>query len=428
MIPPRTATFCAGFIVLAACLSAAASGQEPDTKYSSLSKVENAPDIRDLRQRLRDGGPFDANVRDLIIRVVVPQLAFEANRPTIERVRRRIRDLPLGDITDDKAFDDAAKVMLGAVEKLARDTDAEPVVRVNAMLLVGELRSKDDRPLAAALAPLVAAAGDARLPMEVRIAAATGVARHADAVKSGGDATAVARAVGPGIAPMLSGAPSPAADWLAGRALAIVQSLGPKAATPESLAAISRLLEDQERAVDLRVRAAAALGAAATADAGVDVDRAVAAIKATAAAGLVADRTAADDRRLEQQLGGAEIPPAGQQPGGAAQATIPKLACQRNAWRLWTCADALASEDGGSGLAKLLSGEAAAAAGKLAATLREAAKAIDANPDEQSIREALERIDGKATSGGREPPPAPRPVEPTPTAGGSPFDSQPAGR
>ena len=428
MICPRTVSFSAGVMVLVACLSAAASGQEPDTKYSSLTKVENDPAIRDLRQQLRDGGAFDAKVRDFIVRVVVPQLAVEANRPIIERVRRRIRDLVLADITDDKAFDDASKAMLDAVTALARNGEAEPVVRINAMLLVGELRDKAGRPLAAALAPLVAAAGDARLPMEVRIAAAAGVVRHTDVAKSGGDTAAVARAVGPGIAPMLAGSPSPAADWLAGRALAIVQSLGPKAAAPESLAAIARLLEDPERAVDLRVRAAAALGAAASADSGVDVGRAVAAIKATAAAGLGADRTAADERRLEQQLGGGEVLPAGQQPGGSAEATIPKLVCQRNAWRLWTCADALASEDGGSGLARLLDGEAAAAAGKTATTLREAAKVLDANPDEQSVREALERLDGQTTGGGREPPPAPRPIDAAPAAGGSPFDAQPGGR
>lgn len=414
-----------GILALAACLTTAARGQDPEAKYSTWTKLENAPEVRELRQQLRDGGPFDAKARDFAVRIAVPQLALEANRSSIERVRRRIRDLVLGDVADAKAFDDASKAMLEAVAALARNGDAEPVVRVNAMLLIGDLRDKAGRPLPAALAALVASAGDVRLPLEVRVAAAAGIARHADAAKAGGDATAVAQAVAPAIAPMLSGPPSTAADWLAGRALAIVQTLGPKAATKEALAAAGRILGDPDRAVDLRVRAAAALGAAAAADSGVDVGRAVASIRATAVAGLEADKAAAESRREEQKIAG-EAPGAGGLPGVAAEPTIPKLACRRNAWRLWTCADAITAEDG-TGLAKLLGGDAADAAGRLASALRDAAKALDDNPDEQSVLEALETLGGKAAAAAAEPRPAARPEAPAAkpaAAGDSPFDAR----
>lgn len=413
-------------LTLTGCLSlaAVAAGQDPDAKYSTWTKVENAPEVRELRQQLREGGPFDAKARDFTVRIAVPQLALEANRPSIERVRRRIRDLVLGDVADARAFDDASKAMLEAVAALARNGDAEPVVRVNAMLLVGDLRDQAGRPLPAALTTLVTSAGDVRLPLEVRVAAAAGIARHADAVKAGGDAAGVAAAVAPAIAPMLSAPPSAAADWLAGRGLAIVQALGPKAATKEALAAAGRILGDPDRAVDLRVRAAAALGAATTADSGVDVGRAVASIRGTAVAGLEADRAAAESRREERKIAG-EAPGAGPVPGVAAEPTIPKLACRRNAWRLWTCADAITADDG-TGLAKLLAGDAAEAAGRLASALRDAAKALDDNPDEQSVLEALETLGGKAAATAVEPRPAARPDEPAKpaAAGDSPFDAR----
>jgi hypothetical protein len=422
-----------GILALAAALSAAPAvhGQEPEAKYSNWTKVENAPETRALRQQLRDGSPFDAKARDFVVRTVVPQLGLEANRPTIERMRRKIRDLLLADVADNKTFDDVSKVVLEAFAAVARNGDAEPVVRVNAMLLVGELRDKANRPLAAALAPLVASAGDVRLPMEVRIAAAAGIARHAEAAKAGGDETAVAQAVAPAIAPMLSGTPATATDWLAGRALAIVQTLGPKAATKEALAAAGRILGDPDRAVDLRVRAAAALGAAAAADSGVDVGRAVASVQATAMAGLQADAAAAESRRDERRLAGTAAPGAGPTPAGETEPTIPKLACRRNAWRLWTCADALASDDGATGLATLLGGEAAEKATTLATALRAAAKAIDAHPDEQAVLEALESRGGPAAAGGRGPrPPARRDAPPPdePATGESPFDVGTGGR
>jgi hypothetical protein len=415
-----------------------APAQEPGGKYSSWSKVEAAVETRAYKEKLRDGGPFDAAARGFATQVVLPQLALEPNRATIERVRRRIREVVLSDIADGQAFDNAAKTVLDTMAALARNGEADRVVRVNAMLLVGELRAKDNRPLPAAAPVLAAAAGDVRLPLEVRIAAAAGLVRHAEAAKAGGDLAAVAKAVGPALLPMLTGdpktAPVAAVDWLAGRGFAIMQALGPQTGPREAVNAAARILGDASRSIDVRVRAAAALGAAATAGSGVDAARAVESVRGLAIAGLEADFAAAERLRMERRVGGGNQPPSGQPPGGAAgEPTIPTLACRRHAWRLALCADAIEGADGATGLASIL-GNDAGAAKDLAAALRKAASGLDAHPDEQSVVEALEKL-GKPVAGaaaaasrpaapaaGEQPPEAPPKGDaPSPFDGASPF-------
>lgn len=386
-----------------------APAQEAGGKYSSWTKVDGAVETREYKEKLRDGGPFDAAARGFATQVVLPQLALEANRPTIERVRRRIREVLLSDIADEKTFNDAAKTVLDTMAALARNGDAERVVRVNAMLLVGDLRSKDNRPLPAAAPVLAAAAGDVRLPLEVRIAAAAGLVRHAEAGKAGGDLAAVAKTVGPALMPMLAGdpktAPVAAVDWLAGRGLAIMQALGPQAGTREAVNAAARILGDASRSIDVRIRAAAALGAAATAGSGVDAARAVESVRSVAIAGLEADFEKAERLRMERRVGGGNQQPAG---GAAGEPTIPALACRRHAWRLAACADAIEGADGTAGLAALL-GNDAGAAKDLAAALRKAAAGLDAHPDEQSVAEALDKL-GKPVAGAAVA--APRPATP----------------
>ena len=381
-----------------------ASAQEAGATYSTWTKVEGAVETREFKEKLRGGGQFDAAARSFVTRVALPQLGLEANRPTIERVRRRMREIVLSDIADEKAFEDAAKTVLDAMAALARNEDAERVVRVNAMLLVGELRAKDNRPLPAAAPVLAAAAGDVRLPLEVRIAAAAGLMRHAEAAKAGGDPAAVAKALAPALVPMLTGDPKTgpvaAIDWLAGRGLAIMQTLGPQAGSKEAVTAAARILGDASRSVDVRVRAAAALGAAATADSGVDAARAVESVRGVAITGLEADFAAAERLRMERRVAGA-----------AEEPMIPALACRRDAWRLAVCADAIEGADGGAGLIGLV-GNDAAAAKDLATVLRQAAAGLDANPDEQSVIDALEKL-GKPVAGAA--PATNRPAQPAAT-------------
>jgi hypothetical protein len=106
-----------------------------------------------------------------------------------------------------------------------------------------------------------------------------------------------------------------------------------------------------------------------------------------------------------------------QQP--AADSALLPLACRRNAWRLATLADALLSADGTSGIGLMVGADRQAAA-DLAAKLRQAATAIDATPDEQSIAAALATL-----TGGPAPvtPAAPATDQPGAPAADSPFAS-----
>jgi hypothetical protein len=404
-----------------------ARAQDAGAKLSTWSKVESAVETRDYREKLRDGGAFDEAAREFVLQTAMPQLALEANRSTIERVRRRISDVVLTEIQNEKAFSEAATTIIEAAAALARSGTSAAVVRVNAMLLLGDLRDKDKRrPLPAAAPALAAAAGDRGLPPEVRVAATAGLARHAEAAKASADLSAFAKAVTPALGPMLNGDPRAASgaaiDWLAGRALAILQALGPQAGTNDALQAAARILDDPARAIDLRVRAAAALGAAATAESGVDAGRAVAAVRAVATAALENDIAAVESRRLESLLS-----EGGLQGGGAAEGrrhgkvSLAALSCRRNAWRLATCAEALVGPDGGSGLARLL-GNDATAAKDLAAKLKQAATGLDLQPDERSVLDALAAL-GKPATGASTTPEESRPEKPRDDEPASPFES-----
>lgn len=414
--------------LLAGCLlgGGVAAAQEAAAKYPTWTKFELSSETRDFRAKLRDGGGFEAADREFVVRQALPQLGFESNRATIERVRRRIREAILEEITDPKAYDTAAQAVLEAMLAKARDKATDPLVGVNAMLLVGEMRTLDRRPLPAALPRLVAAAADPGLPMGLRIAAAVGLSRHAEAAAAGGDVAALAKALAPALGPMLAApTPGPAADWLASRALSIMHVLGPPAGTNDALAAAAAILADDSRPVDVRIRAGLALGATARADSGVDVARAVGAVRSCAIVGLQADVAAAEGRQFEAQVVGGNPQPPPPPPGPATTPPpppIPQLACRRDAWRLSTCAEALEGPDGGSGLAALLAGDDAAAARELAAQLRQSATSLDANPNAQGVVDALAvltQAPPAATPAGSPPPPTVVP----PTQPASPFDA-----
>jgi hypothetical protein len=138
-----TAILAAGIV-----LSSAANGfgQNDDARFAGWAKVESATETRTYREAMKGGGAFDASARGFLEEIALPQLALEANRTTIERVRKRMREYVLADITNEKAADEANKTTMAFMESLAVKDDADPVVRVNAMLLIGELQSMDRKP------------------------------------------------------------------------------------------------------------------------------------------------------------------------------------------------------------------------------------------------------------------------------------------
>jgi len=435
----------------AACVARGSSGnaafaQNSGAKYSTWSKVEAAPETRAYKEHLREGGGLDATLRALLELTALPQLALASNRSTIERTRRRMRELLLTEIADEKAFEDASQVFLDFFGKLARDEDADLLVRINALLLVGELKAKDGKPWPPTAGPLASAARDAKLPIAIRVAATAGLARHAEAARATGDDASKALAADalPAIVAILREPvekdTSVELDWLVSRSLSMLPSLGRWA--PKELAAtlpqlLAKLLEDPLRSLDVRVRAAAALGAMVVPTSGVNGPQTIAAIRSLALSGLEGDDAIAASRRLEQEyivlLGAPDAtvaqPPGLGQPGTPNALAIAEQVCRRAAWRLVTLADAIAPLDGKGGLA-VLSTNTGTQATDLAKLLRDFGMNLDKIPDEQSLNDAVAAIHAPATgtpqpqAPQRQPKPEePAAEEPATDPAASPFDS-----
>jgi hypothetical protein len=435
--------------------------------YESWSQVENAAETRDYGDALRTGS-FEVTEQMFLDRVMLPQLELETNRASIAGVRRRICELALRNAKDPPIFDAVNSRILAYAEVLSNDTDRDPLLTVNAMLLVGELQGADRKPWPGSLPTLAKAAGNTDLPLAVRIAALAGLNRHADA---GVVNDAFRKAVAPVLAQVLEnpleGDPA-AVTWMRSRAVELLQVTGGPAPVLE---ATSTILTDAKADRDLRIRAAAALGRLATPDAGLDASQLTSAIGALAAESLAADLKAAEQRRFDRRLSSGEgqrggmgmeggfpggpgfgppgggFPPPGAgffspaefgiegQPGLApaeAETFIPEdpdavfpLACRRDAWRLHTLAEALAPGSGEGGIAALLEGENARRAADLAAKLRQAAVDLDTTPTEATLTAILTEIGPRVGVA----PPAADPPKPAggdlPQRPGSPFD-QPA--
>lgn len=444
-------------LVLALCgmlQSAMAAG----AGYESWSKVEQAQETRDYGAQIREG-KFEPAQRAFINDTLLPQLGLEANRGSIAAVRQRIRDVTLRGATKKEVVDQANAILRDGMLRVVSDKNADLLVRVNAMLLIGELQDLDRAPWAGALAPLAKAAADAALPLAIRVAALNGLGRHITAAGAGG---AAATAAAPVVAAIVTSPPQgdeAAVRWLISRALDLLPRI---AAPPQAAAAAAAMLADDKADTDLRVRAAAAAGGLAKPDSGINAAAAVGHVKSLAMAALSADLTAAEERRFSKKLAGSgplaagmdggrgdfAVPPSPATPapgpggllggdlggqlgtGGAPvvvdEDAVPTLACRRNAWRLFTLAEALKPARSGAGLAGLLSGDAATAAADLATTLRQSAVDLDQQPDEETLRAALTELErdngsGKPATGAGKPQ-----GNANPATEASPFD-QPAG-
>lgn len=380
------------------------------------SKVEASEDSKKFQEQLKKG-EFDAASKAFLERVALPQLAAEGNRKQIERIRRRMRDVLLnGRTAEPTAFEQVAQAAVDWLTAQARNPQVEPVVAVNAMLLAGEIRGKDDRAWAGSAAALAAAMADAKLLPAVRVAAAAGLAKHVDAARAatGADAALAQAAAKPVLAVVATPVPpaaGAAGDWLLARALDMLPTLVPKASA-ETAAAIQAVMLDASRPLDVRVRAAAALGATATPESKVDADAAAAAIQGLAIAALEADVEAAAERAMKARMSGQPMTSMGGRgfdggappgftdtafsgefgnAGGAATVEDPidTLVIRRDAWRLMTLANALASPDGTSGLASLATAAAAPRVRAAADALRQSAQALDQTPDAAVVKQTL---------------------------------------
>jgi hypothetical protein len=454
----RTSQCRLGLLGYGVCLVVLLHGPAGWAGFESWSKVEQAPETNDYGQRLREG-KFEAEQKAFVEQTLLPQLGLEANRASIAAVRLRIREIAVRGAAKPEVVEQGNATISDGMLRIVADKNADPVVRVNAMLLVGELQGLDRAPWPGAVAPLVKATADASLPLAVRVAALQGLARHVAAAGGTGPAAAAAAPV---VAALVSEPPQGdpvAVRWLLARALDLLPSVP---ARPAAVTAAARILADDKADTDLRVRAAAAIGKLATPETGIDVATAIGQINTLAITALAADLAAADARRSNREISGGAAPnasaefggtrpappPPGPRPeagggglfggplggefgGGDSQPTaidedaVPTLACRRNAWRLYALAEAVQPARAESGLARLLQGAPAAAAAELATTMRQSAVELDASPDEESLIAALEAIKQLANAGesaaGQNPVKGPV----TPAQPASPFD-QPA--
>ena len=446
-------------IVAAVALWTAASALAQDEpQFATWEKAEAADQAKKYVEQLKKG-EFDAAAQAFLEQIALPQLALDGNRKTIERTRRRMREVLLNEkLAEAAALEKASRAAVDWLVAQARNPQVDPAVRVNAMLFVGELRGKDGRPWPGATAALSGAAADAKLPAGVRVAAVAGLARHVDAARvAGGGDPQLAQATAKSLLTIMTAAPSEAdgaaSDWLVSRALDMAAVVMPQA-TPEAAAAIAAILDDASRAVDVRVRAAAALGTMATADATINAARAVAAIRGLAVEAVKADLATAAERAIAARMSGQPVPgmmpgmmpggidgggvgfPGGGIPGGGGfpggggefgggagvpDDPIDALVVRRDAWRLMTLANAVEAADGSRGLATLLAADAADGAKAIAKVLREAAVSLDQSPDATSLKRALEDIErvAPAAAGPAVPKPAAAAGDP-PAAGGVP--------
>lgn len=417
-------------VALAACPAAVAQddGDDPADapraaaeagRGAAWAKIEQDVE-KNLKEVLRAPGGLDAAARTFITEKAVPQLANEANRGMLDRIRRRVREIFLAGITDDRTFDEASKAIADAALAVVRDPDASIPARVNAMLLVGDLRGKDGKEgtvWPGAVASLAAVAADADVDTGVRVAAMAGLARHADAARrAGGDKlNDFAKAARPAVLAVAVQPADPlrpaASEWLSARALALVTSVT-KSSSKEFAAALVKLMNDPARSLDVRVRAAAALGATATAKSEIQAAEAVGSITELALAVVEADEGILRDRRYEQGLAGGtsgggtpassaskmmsmQITAPGMA-GGPAAPVVPQLvpdqALRRTAWRLAALADAILDEEGKTGVAALLAGEDQENSKAYADLYREQALAIDAARTDDALLAAVAMI------------------------------------
>jgi len=424
--------------------AASAAFAQNDDRFANWAKVESAAEARAFKEAMRAGGSFDAAARGFLEEIALPQLGLEANRTTIERVRKRLREFLLADFANDKVADEANKSCLAFMQSLVGKEDSDAVVQVNAMLMIGELQSVDRKPWQPAAAVLAQSAANTELSKAVRIAACVGLARHVEATKGvAEDQQRMAAVALPAIVSILKEEPQAAAtpsvgvenDWMASRCLTMLPWLGPL--TPGTATEVVRILNDEKRSINVRVRAAAALAAVAVPESKVDKAAVIKSIEAVAVVALERDAAAADKLLLDRQYGGVagQAPPGmmppgmmppgmmppgmmppgmmppgmGGDPSGqlSVEQMIPREVCRRAAWRLAVLADAILTEDSKRGIA-VLGGEAAPAAVELAQKLRRSAMELDAAPEDITLRQAL--------TGLKPPPAAPAAVEGAPAA------------
>ncbi|MFM7035353.1 MAG: hypothetical protein ACKOYJ_09295 [Planctomycetia bacterium] len=410
-----------GIVVLAlmACWSGTwpteARGQDQADGSPSWKNVEASQQFKDVVTALKGPGPLTDEARAFLEQSILPQLESDANRATLDDTRKKIRDRILLVIGNDAAFTEACQLVRDRMGELARNDKVDPIIRVQAMMLVADLVDKARLPWTPALKTLAEAALDASLAPGPRAAAMVGIANHASALNrlTGDPAKMVKETVvrvlsGLLTSPVAPGEKKPGATrpvdvaWMASRGLSMLpQAMSPT--TPEMAAILATTIDDASWPIDVRVRAAMALGRTAGPESGVDGPKIVAAIKELAIAALESDRADAkqilESRAYKGGGGGPAMQPRSAMPAmpamparAPAEDGLRESVCRRAAWRLYALGDAIDPKTSKGGLASLL-GKNDGEAKKLATSLKEAGEALDAAPYGDNLLASLDTLD-----------------------------------
>ena len=114
----------AACLALAALAAAPGAAQDAAPTYPDWRLFEAGEDTAAYRAKLREGG-FDAAAQAFLVQQALPQLALKRNRTTIDRVRRRMREVLCGDGgSNPAAAESARKVIAESMTALARSAEA----------------------------------------------------------------------------------------------------------------------------------------------------------------------------------------------------------------------------------------------------------------------------------------------------------------
>jgi hypothetical protein len=267
-----------------------------------------------IREILRNGA-FETDEAktmfgDYYKRFVLPRWTLPELRGSLVEERKRLQDdLRLAGRAEKPpaAHDELVALLLKCLTVFAKD-NYDPAVRVNAMLMIGELNTQEGRPpvpLVEALPVLVAALKDPQQLDAVRVAALVGLERHcAAASQSGADLQAAGQALAEIVGTPGKAAPPAGDAWIrkrAAEALGKLKSAGPGGANAKALQA---MVLDKTLHLSHRCAAAEALGELDFSRARLDLGPMVQALGRLAAEVLTAELDGGPSRqRLRTQLG-----------------------------------------------------------------------------------------------------------------------------
>ena len=351
-------------------------------RFENWAAFEASPDLATYQKELAAGAGFTDRNRQLLLNDGLPQLLEEANRDQLATIRDKIPALLLDKITSAAAFREAATATAESLGDLARRKNASIEGSLNACLLLGELRSQDGQLLATATPLLSKLTLDTTVTPAVRIAALVGLRGRVDAAGGGSSPETKAAAVDllPTLEKLLEidrpeahAAAAVVDGWLQQRSLDLALNIIPLVADDTKpvagvRAAAMGLLQDADKAVNLRVRAAVLLSRTIKSDQDPLAAEIAELIDAVAVTAVAEDRRALQLIKLEQSLGGIDFQAGGADmmggpmmggpmmgspmmdgsmmgPDGAPLLKKPSLLsqarCLQTSWRLASLADAL---------------------------------------------------------------------------------------